>query len=106
MHIVVFVTASGKKEAEKIARALLTKKLAACVNMVGNIKSVFRWEGKIDSAQEVLLVIKSRKEKLAAITRLVKSLHSYQVPEVIALPVVGGYAPYLRWIDGTLRKRS
>lgn len=105
MHIVVFVTAPEKKEARLIARALVEKKLAACVNIVDNIESVFRWEGKLDCAKETLLVIKTRKQKLAAVTALVRSLHSYKVPEVIALPVNGGYSKYLRWIDDSLRNR-
>ena len=103
MHIAVFITAPNKKEARKIARALIEKKLAACVNIIENIESVFRWEGKIDTAKEAMLVIKSKKTALAAIIKLVKSLHSYQVPEIIALPVAGGDAPYLRWIDEFVR---
>lgn len=103
MHIVIFVTASNKEEAEKIARALVENKLAACVNTVGGIKSVFWWEGKLDSANEVLLIIKSKKSKLSRIITLVKSLHSYQVPEIIALPIIAGEKKYLRWLDGSVR---
>jgi len=105
MYVVILVTASNKKEAHKIARSLVEKKLAACVNIIENIESVFRWEGKIDTAKEFLLVIKSKKTSLAAIIKLVKSLHSYQVPEIIAFPIVGGYGPFLRWIDESVRIR-
>ena len=104
MYIVIFVTASNKKEAKGIAEALVRDKLVACANIIDKLESVFWWEGKVDRAEEVLLVIKSKKEKLAKIIKRVRSLHSYQVPEIIALPIVGGYQPYLKWIDESLRK--
>lgn len=106
MYVVILVTASSKKEARKIASALVKNKLAACVNIVGNIESVFRWQGKVESAQEALLVVKSKKAKLPAAIRLVRSLHSYDLPEVIALPIAGGYKRYLEWIDGSLRRAA
>jgi len=104
MHIVIFITASTKKEAGLIAQALIKNKLAACVNIVDKIKSFFWWQGKVDTAGELLLIIKSRKEKLPKIIKLVRLIHSYEVPEIIALPITGGYEPYLRWIDGSLRE--
>ncbi len=104
MYIVVLVTAGNKKEAKSIAEALIKNKLAACVNIIDNIKSLFWWQGKIDSAQELLLVIKSKKSKLTAVIKLVKSLHSYSVPEIIALPIAGGEKKYLEWIDDSLGK--
>jgi periplasmic divalent cation tolerance protein len=104
MYIVTFVTASSKKEAEKIVKALLKNKLAACVNVVREIESFFWWRGKIDRAKETLLIIKSKKAKLAGIIKLVKSLHSYEVPEIIALPITGGFKPYLEWIDESVRQ--
>ena len=106
MHIVIFVTAAHKQEAEHIAKQLLKNKLAACVNIVPKINSFFWWQAKIDRAEEVLLIIKSKKAKLNKIIKLVKSLHSYQVPEIIALPIIGGYKPYLRWLDESLRKSA
>jgi periplasmic divalent cation tolerance protein len=102
MHIVIFVTTSNRKEAKRIAEGLLKNKLAACVNILDKIESFFWWQGKVDKAKEVLLIIKSRKEKLPRIIKLVKSIHSYQVPEIIAIPISGGYKPYLRWIDDSL----
>jgi len=99
MHIIVFVTASGKAEAKKIAEALLKHKCAACVNIIKNIESFFWWQGKIDKADEALLVIKTKKTKLAQIIKLVKSVHSYEVPEIIALPIIGGEKKYLKWIN-------
>ena len=103
MHVVIFVTASNKKEAQKIAAGLIKQKLAACVNIVDKVDSLFFWEAKIQKAKESLLIIKSKKEKMSKVIRLVKSLHSYEVPEIIALPIIAGDKPYLRWIDAALR---
>ena len=103
MHIVILITAANKKEALKISTSLIKLKLAACVNIVDKINSVFLWEEKIDRAKEVLLIIKSKKDKLPKIIKLVKSLHSYKVPEIIPLPIIAGFKPYLRWIDASLR---
>lgn len=103
MYIVIFVTAANKEEAGKIGNKLIELRLAACVNIINGVKSVFRWEGKPDSAEEVLLVIKSKKSKFAAIAKLVKSLHSYQVPEIIALPIIAGEKKYLEWLNDSLR---
>lgn len=103
MYIVVLVTAKNKKEAKKISVALIKAKLAACVNIVDKIDSLFFWANKIDRAKESLLVIKSKKEKFSQIIKLVRSLHSYEVVEIIALPVIAADKPYLRWIDAALR---
>lgn len=102
VYVVILVTASNKKEAQKIADGLVGSKLAACVNIIDKIDSLFFWESKIDKAKECLLIIKSKKEKLPKIIKAVKSLHSYKVPEIIALPVVGGSKSYLRWIDASV----
>jgi len=99
MYIVIFVTASSRNEAKKIAKVLLKNKCAACVNIIAGMKSLFHWQGKIDTAKELLLVIKSKQSKLSKIIKLVKSKHSYEVPEIIALPIVGGEKKYLRWIN-------
>lgn len=103
MYIIVLVTAPRIKEARDIAAALIKKKLVACVNIVEGVESLFRWQGKVDKAKEALLVIKSRKDKLPKIIKLVKSMHSYDLPEIIALPIIGGEEKYLRWIDESLR---
>jgi len=102
MHILILVTCAQKKEAQEIAAFLMRQKLAACVNIVEKIDSVFFWEKKVQRAKEVLLLVKSRRPKLARIIKLVKSRHSYQVPEIIALPIIGGHKPYLDWIDDAL----
>ncbi len=103
MHIVIFVTAANKKEAGNIANSLIEKKLAACVNIIDKIESVFWWEGKVSRAREVLLVIKSKKTNLNKIIKQVRATHSYSVPEIIAIPIAGGYKPYLKWINDSLR---
>ena len=103
MHIIVLITAGNKKEADKIARALVKSKLAACVNIVDNLRSIFWWQGRLDQAKEVLLVVKSRKEKFNKIAKLVKSIHSYEVPEIIAIPIASGFKSYLSWINDSLR---
>jgi len=96
--IVVFVTAGSEAEAETIAKALVEEQLAACVNILSPIRSIYRWEGKIADDQEWLLLIKTRAEQFSAVEARVKALHSYQVPEVIALPIVQGSEGYLRWL--------
>jgi periplasmic divalent cation tolerance protein len=98
MYVVIFVTAKDEQEANKIAEGLVQSKLIACANIVGGIKSVFWWEGKVDRAQECLLILKSRKALFSRIVKMVKSLHSYDTPEIIALPIVGGNKDYLKWI--------
>lgn len=103
MHIVIFVTAANKKEAKVIAQNLVKKKLVACVNIIDKVESLFWWKGKVDSGKETLLVIKSRKDRLSRIMKAVKAGHSYEVPEMIAIPIVGGYKPYLKWIDESVR---
>jgi periplasmic divalent cation tolerance protein len=103
MYIVVLVTAKDKKEAQTISSGLIKARLAACVNIIDKVNSIFFWAGKVDWAQESLLVIKSKKEKLPKIIKLVRSLHSYKVPEIIAIPIIAGDKPYLRWIDAALR---
>ncbi|MFA6357771.1 MAG: divalent-cation tolerance protein CutA [Candidatus Omnitrophota bacterium] len=103
MFVVIFVTAGNKKEAREIAQTLIRQKLAACVNILGKVESLFFWESKIDHAQEYLLVIKSKKDKLPKIIKLVEAIHSYEVPEIIALPIIAGSKAYLRWINASLR---
>jgi len=104
MYVAVFVTVPSKKEAQIIAQSLIKDKLAACVNIVGNISSLFYWKGKIDKARELLLIIKSKKSKLGKISKCVKSLHSYEIPEIIALPIISGEKKYLGWLDESLKQ--
>jgi periplasmic divalent cation tolerance protein len=96
--IVVFVTAGSSAEGERLARALVEERLAACVNRVAAVQSVYRWEGQVEESAEELLVIKTRAELFAALEKRVRELHSYAVPEVIALPIINGSESYLRWL--------
>jgi periplasmic divalent cation tolerance protein len=102
--IVIFVTTSSEPEAHKIAELLLSRRKAACVNIVPRIASSFWWKGKLDSAQESLLIIKTKASLLPEIVALVKTEHSYKVPEIIALPIIGGNEDYLKWIDDEARE--
>ena len=97
-YIVLLITTANTEEAQRITRALLNQRKAACVNIVPKVSSHFWWQGKLDSAQESLLVVKTKASQLSEIIRLVKELHSYETPEIIALPIVGGNQDYLDWI--------
>lgn len=99
MYIVIFITAPNKKEASYIAGELIRAKLAACVNILENVESHFWWEGKIDTAKEALLIVKTKKNLLNKLIKKVKSRHTYEVPEIIALPIISGNKRYLEWID-------
>ena len=103
MNVVILVTCSNQREAKRIAQHLVKQRLVACVNIVDNIKSIFWWQKRIDSAREVLLIAKSKKSLMQKVIRQVKSLHSYQVPEVIALPIVAGNQDYIHWINESIR---
>jgi len=97
-NIVIYVTAKDGIEGRKIAKHLLAHKLVACVNIVNNIESHYRWEGKLEQSSEVLLVIKTRRALFVKVARAVKEVHSYKVPEIIALPIVTGEKNYLSWL--------
>jgi periplasmic divalent cation tolerance protein len=96
--IIILVTAGSEGEAEKIAQTLVEERLAACVNIISPVRSIYRWEGKTQDDREWLLVIKTEQQHFADVEARVRSLHSYQVPEVIALPVVDGSERYLEWV--------
>jgi periplasmic divalent cation tolerance protein len=98
--VVVFSTCGSAEEAAAVARALVDARLAACVNIVPGIRSIYRWKGAIEEAGELLLVIKTRRDLVARLTAELRKVHSYEVPEAIALPVVDGLPEYLDWIDG------
>lgn len=98
-HVVVFITTETQAQGHEIADALLADKLAACVNIVPQVQSKFWWQGKIDSADEALLIVKTKASLLDNVVASVKSRHSYSVPEIIALPIIGGNKDYLDWID-------
>ena len=96
--VVALVTVGARAEAERIADALVGEQLAACVNIVGPIRSIYRWENRIERDDELLLVIKTRGSLFEAVAARVRALHSYQTPEVIALPITAGSELYLDWL--------
>lgn len=96
--IVVLITAGDADAATRIAEALVGERLAACANVVPGIRSVYRWRGEVCSEQEVLLIVKTVRARFDALEKRVRELHSYDVPEVIGLPVEAGSRPYLDWI--------
>ena len=98
-QVVVLVTASSEEESGRIAAALLEQRKAACVSVVPGVISRFWWKGALDSARESLLIIKTRAALVPEITAIVKQLHSYTVPEVVALPIAAGSRDYLEWVD-------
>ncbi len=105
--IVVLVTCASDSEAKRIAHALVERRVAACVNIVrGPVESVYRWKGKVERAKEFLLVAKTTRKRFAALEAEVRRLHSYDVPEIIALPVASGSRKYLAWVSESVRTRK
>ena len=97
--VVIFCTVPNKAEAKKISNALVSERLAACVSTVDKISSIFSWNGELCSESELLLVIKTRAELFDKIEAVIKAFHSYNVPEIIALPIITGSKEYLGWIE-------
>ena len=97
--IVVYVTAGSSAEGERLARALVEERLAACVNRIAPVRSFYRWEGKLEQSEEQLLIIKTQRRLFAALEKRVRELHSYAVPEIVALPIIDGSQDYLRWLS-------
>ena len=102
-YIIVLVTTPNKAEAEKIAQALLEKKLIACANIINSVTSFFFWLGKVERAEECLVVMKSRRDLFGELAGCLKGLHSYEVPEILAVPIVEGSKAYLGWMGEVLK---
>ena len=102
LHVVI-ITAKDSAEAERIAKQLVEEKLAACVNVLPKISSTYRWKGKVVHASEALLLVKTSSEKLDGLIARVKELHSYEIPEILALPIERGSREYLKWLEENLR---
>ena len=96
--IVAYVTVSSEAEGAKIARSLIEENLAACVNIVPNVHSFYQWQGEMQQDKELLLIIKSQGIKMSSLVQRVKDLHSYDVPEVISMPISDGSRDYLNWV--------
>ena len=101
-YFIVFVTASDDNEANKISDAILKEKLCACVNITKEVSSIYWWGGKLESSSEILMIIKTRKDKIEKLIEKVKEIHSYEVPEIIAVPIIYGNEDYLNWIEVSL----
>jgi periplasmic divalent cation tolerance protein len=102
-YIVVIMTTPNKEEAAKIVRSLVRERLIACANIVGPVSSVFWWQGKIDEENEFLILMKSHKNPFERISERIMEIHSYDVPEIIALPIIEGSPPYLDWLKTSLQ---
>ena len=101
---IILTTVSAVEEGQSIANLLVEKQLAACVNIIPNISSVYRWKGQIQSEQEVLLLIKTTKDLEAAVYEEVQAVHSYNTPELVTLPITNGSETYLDWMTAAVRK--
>ncbi len=98
-YTMIISTASSKDEAQEIAQALVDRKLVACVNLVGPIESVYRWKGQVESAQEFLLLMKTQADRFECVRDAIRQMHSYEVPEIIQVPIENGLPAYLTWIS-------
>lgn len=102
---IVFTTAGSKEEAQKIAHGLVEQRLAACVNIVGPIQSVYRWKGSVETAAEYLLLVKTTAEVFDQVRDAIRVLHSYELPECIQVPIEAGADEYLSWIEESVKAR-
>jgi periplasmic divalent cation tolerance protein len=100
---IVLTTCGSEDEAEKIARYLVENRLAACVNIVPQVRSIYRWQGKVESARELLLLVKTTNEKFTQVRDAIRELHSYELPECAVLPIEDGSAAYLDWIEDSVK---
>ena len=105
-NVVIFITAGTDEEAHEAAKALLKNRVSACANIVARISSPFWWRSKLNSAQESLLIVKSKASLVSEIVRLVKEVHSYETPEIFALPIIGGNPDYLDWIGKEVKQNT
>lgn len=98
-YVVLLATAGSEEEAKTIADALVSERLVACVNLIAPVRSIYRWKGEVCDEQEVTMIMKTRTALIDTVAGRIKELHSYEVPEIIALPVLAGLTEYLKWID-------
>ena len=98
LSVLIYITASGDEEAAVIARTLVEERLCACANVIGPVRSFYRWDGKVQDGREVVVMAKTGADRVAAVSERVKALHSYDLPCVVALPIEGGNADFLDWV--------
>lgn len=103
-YIQIFTTAEKKETAEKIAKVVVERRLAGCVQILGPIKSSYWWKGKIENADEYLCILKSKKSLYPKLEKIIKDIHPYETPEIIGIPIIAGYDGYLKWLDGEVEK--
>jgi periplasmic divalent cation tolerance protein len=102
-YIVVLIATDSEEEARRIGQLLVDHEKAACASIVPRVNSLFRWEGQLESAQESLMLVKTKASLFPEVAELVKTVHSYEVPEIVALPIIAGSEEYLKWLDITCR---
>jgi len=102
-YLQVFTTTGKREDAEKIAQTLVRRKLAACVQIIAKISSTYRWKGKVKMAQEWLCLIKSKSSLYEELERTIKEIHPYEIPEIVAVPIMAGSREYLEWLDQGLQ---
>ena len=96
--VIIMVTCASRKTAQKIADRLLAKRLVACANIISGVESKFWWKGRVDKAKEFLILIKAKRKNFSRVEKTISRLHSYEVPEIIAIPIAAGSKRYLKWI--------
>lgn len=104
--IVVFITAGNAEEARRIANDLVAARLAACVQILPEIESVYRWNSEVQRAKEVLILVKTSAEKFAQLEKSVRGIHSYETPEIVGIPIVAGSFPYLAWLNESVESNK
>ncbi|MEM2743616.1 MAG: divalent-cation tolerance protein CutA [Nitrososphaerota archaeon] len=104
-YIQIFTTTEKREDAEKIAKSLIEKRLAGCIQIIGPISSIYWWKSKIETAQEWLCIIKSKRNLYEEIEKSIKEIHPYENPEIIAMPIILGSEDYLKWLDNELKKK-
>ena len=104
-HIIVLMTVPTKEEADKIVHQLLNQRLIACANTLGPVKSQYWWKNKIEETNEFLVIMKTQEKLFDKLAETIRKLHGYEVPEILALPIKRGWAPYLEWLDSVLTTR-
>ncbi|MEE8402811.1 MAG: divalent-cation tolerance protein CutA [Candidatus Hydrothermarchaeaceae archaeon] len=105
MHVIVYITASNIKEAKDLVEVIVKERLAACANVVERVESVYWWKGTLEKDNESLIILKTREDKLDELIERVRQLHSYENPEIVAVPILKGSAEYLKWIDDELNPK-
>ena len=99
-------TLPDEKQAKELARILVTRKLAACINILPKMTSIYEWQGKLEQGEEHLLIIKTEQDRLAELQETIKEAHPYELPEIIVVPIVSGYEPYLNWISNSVNNND